>query len=66
MVVNAIFNNISVISWLSVLLMGKTGVPEENHFPYYNYEKISPIHHARRWLAFLWGSTSWNFEKTSL
>jgi hypothetical protein len=31
MVFNATFNNISVISWRSLLLMEKTGVPEENH-----------------------------------
>ena len=31
MVFNATFNNISVISWRSVLLMEETGVPEENH-----------------------------------
>jgi hypothetical protein len=31
MVFNATFNNISVISWRSVLLMEKTGVHEENH-----------------------------------
>jgi hypothetical protein len=30
-VFNATFNNISVISWQSVLLVEKTGVPEENH-----------------------------------
>ena len=33
MVFNATFNNMSVISWLSVLLMEKTGVPGENHRP---------------------------------
>jgi hypothetical protein len=33
MVFNAIFNNISVISWLSVLLVEQTGVPEENYWP---------------------------------
>jgi len=27
------FNNISVISWRSVLLVEKTGVPGENHRP---------------------------------
>ena len=27
------FNNISAISWRSVLLMGQTGVPGENHRP---------------------------------
>ena len=32
-VLNAIFNNISVISWLSVLLMEETEVPRENHRP---------------------------------
>jgi hypothetical protein len=33
MVFNATFNNISVISWWSVLLMEENGVPEENHWP---------------------------------
>jgi hypothetical protein len=33
MVFNATFNNISVISWRSVLLMEETGVPEENYRP---------------------------------
>jgi hypothetical protein len=31
MVFNATFNNISVISWWSVLLLEETGVPVENH-----------------------------------
>ena len=31
MVFNATFNNISVISWPSVLLVEETGVPGENH-----------------------------------
>ena len=31
MVFNAIFNNISVISWRSVLLVEETGAPRENH-----------------------------------
>jgi len=30
---NATFNNISVISWQSVLFVEKTGIPEENHQP---------------------------------
>ena len=30
-VFNATFNNISVISWRSVLLVEETGVPRENH-----------------------------------
>jgi hypothetical protein len=33
MVFNATFNNISVISWRSVLLVEKIGGPEENHRP---------------------------------
>jgi len=33
MVFNVTFNNISVISWWSVLLMDETGVPRENHRP---------------------------------
>jgi hypothetical protein len=32
-VFNATFNNISVISWLSVVLVEETGVPGENHRP---------------------------------
>jgi hypothetical protein len=31
MAFNATFNNISVISWQSVLMMEETGVPRENH-----------------------------------
>ena len=33
MMFNATFNNISVISWQSVLLVEETGGPEENHRP---------------------------------
>ena len=33
MMINATFNNISVISWPSVLLVDETGVPGENHKP---------------------------------
>jgi hypothetical protein len=33
MVFNATFNNISVISWQSVLLLEETRVPEENQWP---------------------------------
>jgi hypothetical protein len=33
MVFQATFNNISVISWRSVLLVEETGVPRENHQP---------------------------------
>jgi hypothetical protein len=37
MVFNATFNNISVISWRSVLLVKETGVPRENHQPAANH-----------------------------
>jgi len=33
MVFNAFFNNISALSWWSVLLVQETGVPGENHRP---------------------------------
>jgi hypothetical protein len=33
MMLNATFNNISVISWRSVLLVDETGVHGENHRP---------------------------------
>ena len=33
MVLNATFNNISVISWRSILLLEKTDVARENHQP---------------------------------
>jgi len=33
MAFNTTFNNISVISWQSVLLVEETGVPGENHRP---------------------------------
>ena len=33
MVFNATFNNISVMTWWSVLLVEETGVPGENHQP---------------------------------
>jgi hypothetical protein len=33
LMLNDTFNNISVISWQSVLLVKETGVPGENHQP---------------------------------
>jgi len=33
MVFKATFNNMSVMSWRSVLLVKETGVPWENHWP---------------------------------
>ena len=37
MVFNVTFNNISVISWRSVLLVEEAGVPGENHRPFGSY-----------------------------
>jgi hypothetical protein len=37
MVFNVTFNNISLILWRSVLLVGEAGVPGENHRPATNY-----------------------------
>jgi hypothetical protein len=38
MLFNTTFNNISAISWQSVLLAGETGVPVENHRPAVSYK----------------------------
>ena len=48
MMFNATFNNISVISWWSVLLMEKT---EENHQPitsHLSHNVVSSTHHHKR------------------
>ena len=37
MVLNVTFNNISLISWLSVLFVEETGIPGENHTPVANH-----------------------------
>jgi hypothetical protein len=43
MVFNATFNNISTISWQSVLLVEETGVPRENHWPLVSHWKLYHI-----------------------
>ena len=43
MIFNATFNNISAISWRSVLLVEETGVPEENHRPAQVTDKLYHI-----------------------
>ena len=43
MVFNAAFNNISVISWRSALLVEETGVPFENHRPKQVTDKLYHI-----------------------
>ena len=42
MVFNTTFNNISVISWGSILLVEETGIQEENHRPVSNHGQILP------------------------
>jgi hypothetical protein len=41
MVLNATLNNISVISWRSVLLVEETGIPEEKQRPVTNQRQTS-------------------------
>ena len=43
MVFNAAFNNISVISWRSLLLVEETAVPGENHWPVASPDKLYDI-----------------------
>jgi hypothetical protein len=43
MVFNATFNNISVISWRSVLLVEKTGGARQNHQPAEVTDKLNNI-----------------------
>ena len=43
MVFNATFNNISVTSWRSVLLVEENGVPGENHWPATSHSQIYHI-----------------------
>ena len=45
MMLNATFNNISVISWWSVLLVEETGVSGENHWSVACHWQISPLGH---------------------
>jgi hypothetical protein len=42
MMFNPTFNNISVISWQSVLLVEETGVPGENHRPVASHRQTLP------------------------
>jgi hypothetical protein len=47
-VFNATFNNLSVVSWRSVLLVEETGVPGENHRPVTSHwQTLSQTFHYR-------------------
>ena len=59
MVFNTTFNNISAISWTSVLLMEETGVPEENNRPVashlsHNVVSSTPCHERGSNSQFYW------------
>ena len=56
MMYNDTFNNISVISWRSVLLVEETGVDDENHRPAASHRQSlshkvvsNTSHHERGW-----------------
>ena len=60
MVLNATFNTISIISWQSVLLVEKTGVPGENHRPVVSHWQtlshnviLSTPRHERKYFSFV-------------
>ena len=58
MVFNTTFNNISVISWQSVILMEETGVYRENHRPVASHRQtlsrnvVSSTSHHKQGLNF--------------
>jgi hypothetical protein len=59
---NTTFNNISVISWRSVLLEEETGVPGENHRPVASHWQTYHItlydcieYTSPEWVLFKWG-----------
>ena len=49
MVFNDTFTNVSVISWHLVLLVEKTGVPGENHWPAASHWQTSSVNVVSSW-----------------
>ena len=67
MVFNATFNNISVISWQSVLLVGETGLHGENHWPVASHWQSWSHNVVEYTLPWMWkcinhGSTKYELE----
>ena len=73
MVFNTTFNNISVTSWQSVLLLEEMGVPRENHWPAVSHWKslshnvlhlamsgIRTILYEKVFFYDLWGDKPWD------
>jgi hypothetical protein len=61
-VFNTTFNNISVISWRSVLLVKETGKPGENHPPAASQWQPYPIMLFRKHLVWVWFEKKYNLE----
>jgi hypothetical protein len=51
-VLNATFNNISVILWRSALLVEEAWIPKENHRSVVNHNKLYHIMWCRVWMVF--------------
>ena len=67
MVFNATFNNISFISWRSVLLLEETGVPGENHRPVTSHwqtlsHNVVQSTQCYRWCTDCIGSCKFNYH----
>ena len=58
MVFNTTFNNISVISWRSILLVEETGVSGENHRPIASHLQTSSHNVVSSTPSHEWGSNS--------
>ena len=63
---NATFNNISVISWRSALLVEETGVPGENHRPVSSHWQVlytqCCIEYALPWFVVAKQYTCWHIK----
>jgi uncharacterized protein YjlB len=66
MVFNATFNNISIISWDSVLLAEETRVPGENHRPVTSYWQTLSHNVASSYYNIFYSDEWWKFLKLIL